>query len=369
MTKAFVITQPEEARTDYGIAFLEPSPLNDSVVREYTGGIRATFSFDSDTLEFKSFTFDNDNLDSEFQIFTREAAQIPPPVPLPPPMPYMLELLGQVDYDAPVFGTTYVLRQAYNVARGSVIRFRPETVVPIGRITETGTLDNAEHVFFTYSGDMFTRHVIDSVVQVPLIDDYLLSPENLPMKGTFKPSISVVASSPTNRSALAVLRVRLDERNEITLKGITPSLDLVIEETEEGIFSANTSIFNIPTAFGDWADENELFNPDPEDTNDSGFAYGILFALDLPATATSLPITTELTESKPVVQIDLPETGLLNPMSLEYSTTLTRHDWAPLPTEYYLDGADSLDLGKSGSPSFGFPPGEIGFVRFVSIVE
>lgn len=374
-TSTFIITEPDKAKTEYGIEFHDPSQIINEIdmgvstaVREYTGQIVASYRFDSNTLEFESFTFSNNNLDSEFQIYTREAPQSPPPVPLPPSQNYMLELFARVDYPAPVFGTTYVLSQANSIA-GQVIRFRPETIVPIGGITGSGSLDNSQHVLFTYTGDMFTRHVVDSSAQVPLTVNYLTSPQDLPMRGTFTPSISVVASFPTYRRALAVLSIELDEQIPFTLQGFAPSLDLALDETEVGSFSANTVIFTIPTAYGEWADENGLTDPAPEDTNDSGIAYGILFALDLPATATALPITTELTESGPIVRIDLPETGLLNQMSIDYSTSLTDGDWPPLPTDYYLGGADSLDLGKTGSPAFGFPPGEIGFVRFVTIVE
>ena len=56
-------------------------------------------------------------------------------------------------------------------------------------------------------------------------------------------------------------------------------------------------------------------------------------------------------------------------MSVEYTDDLSASDWPPLPTAYYLDGADSLDLGATGETTFSFPEGTEGFIRFVSVIE
>ncbi|MFC7335610.1 hypothetical protein ACFQY0_00355 [Haloferula chungangensis] len=364
----FVVTQ--SSLTTYGLAMPFPSTAADTAVNEYSGQVVATYTFDSETLEFSSFTFANDNPQSYFEIYTRPEVEIPPPVPLPPVQNYKLEILTYVNYPVPGFNyaLTYILREPLHTVGQNII-FRPQTLVPSGSITPSGALDNSEHVRYAYAGNLVTARAVTGIAQPPVPVNYAVRPEYLRMKGTYTPSISVVSSNLYYRSALAVLTVEMDESDPTTLPGSIPGLDLVINETEVGTFTANSYLFTIPTAYGQWSIDNDLSYPDPEDSNEAGIAYGILFALDLPASATALPITTEVLATGPAVQIALPDSGLMNPMSVEYSTTMEKESWSQLPAEYYLDGADSLDLGQTGAPRFGFPAGERGFLRFVTTIE
>jgi hypothetical protein len=385
----FYITQPEIAKTQYGMSLPTPETLGDREVmdiadRYYSGQVVANYSFDSETREFKSFTFASilaNSEVSEIQIFGQEPPQIPPPVPLPPQMPYKLQVASLVDYPLPTPGLTYVFSQSLadpndpfwrDHLEDYVILFRPETIVPVGQITPSGELDNSEHVFFTYWGTMITRHVVDSKPQVALTADWRPiptsnpGPSDLPMKGTFTPSISVIASRPTYRTMLALLTIELDERDPVTLRGAPEALSLEVEFTEVGTFSANTVLFNVPTAYGNWAIENGLSSPDPDDTNSAGIAYGILFAMDLPATTTTLPISVDNSGPEPLTRISLPAGGLLNPIYVEYSSDLKTSPWPKLPAANYVDGPDSLDSGATGSPRFRYPDGDLGFMRFAT---
>lgn len=364
-TDSFAIS--ETGTTTYGIAMPLPRQVGDTATNEYEGQVIATYTFDPDTLEFSSFTFANESTQSYFEVHTRPETQVPPPVPLPPVQNYQLQFLTTVDY--PVAGyngaVTYVVQEPLRTV-GQDLIFRPKTIVPVGSISPSGSLVNDEHVLYAYSGNKVTARAVATVPQPPVRVDYSLQPQNLRMRGTYTPVISVIASSVYSRTAVAVLGIKMDERDPVTLPGRVAGLDLVIDETEVGYFYANTAIFSFPTSYGQWANGNGLSQPQPEALNDAGIAYAILFALDLPASADSLPIVAATTPTGPVVTMTLPEGGLLNPMSVEYSESM--ETWSSLPGEYYLDGEDSLDLGKSGAPRFGFPGGARGFLRFGTTV-
>ncbi|MEP4078970.1 hypothetical protein [Haloferula sp.] len=322
--------------------------------RTYSGSFSTSFEYDTETRKIVGFKFNGG------EIFTTA---------------YGLLIQDFITYPSPTnTQSTTVTKAPYqNVAFG-VIQLSPETrennegEVEFGSVDSEGTLTNIDHKYLATQGIYYTSFVIRGVPQDTVIDNYTQG-VNLFYRGESTVELREVSNTIHDVSVRAYLTIELDESDISTLQGTSSANDIQIIETEEGSVFAQTGQFKIPTAYGEWADENDLFKPDPEDTNDSGFAYGILFALDLPADATALPISIDNTPGGPIATIILPESGLNSPMGVEYTTDLSIGDWPALPDMYYLDGTDSLDLGATGTPTFGFPAGDLGFIRFTTVLE
>ena len=357
--KALMIIK-QNAITTVGMGLPFPSSAGDETTRTYSGEFSASIKFDSKTFAVEGFKFNGVDTAGGGGIYvTPHALQFQDFVTYPPPTNTQSTIVTKVPYP--------------NAASGT-IRLSPETrengdgEVEFGEVDSEGKLRNFDHKFYADQGNYITTYAIRGVAQDTIIDNYFPG-VNLLYRGTSIVDIREVSSTIHERSVRAYLTIELDELQVTALQGNVSALNLDLVETEEGTIIANTGQFKIPTAYAEWATENGLNKPDPEDLNDSGLAYGILFALELPADATSLPISTENTGSGPVVKIILPASGLNNPMSVDYTTDLTAPNWPALEDAYYLDGADTLDLGMTGEPTFGFPDGEIGFIRFVTVIE
>lgn len=324
--------------------------IGDTAEVTYGGEFHATFTFDSDTLEVESFTFTG-----EGEMTTD---------------PYSLFFQGFIDYDLGGSTSTTVQRSP-QPSPLSQIKFVPETRNGVdGLVKADGTLDNSNYFLRAYSGGYAITWAIQGAAQNPTIVNYTeLNPSLLFLKGVSTPTIEEISSTVHERTLQATLTIELDESQIMTLSANLPRNNLDVFDTESGTITAKTGHIKLNTDYGDWADENGLDKPDPEDTNNAGLPYGMLYALDLPADATLLPIRTTNSPDLPVTTIDLPEGGLRNPLRVAYTTDLSLTLWPDLPDANYLDGTASLDSGATGSPRFTFPEGSFGFMRFTTSVE
>ncbi|MGB6223213.1 hypothetical protein [Haloferula sp.] len=350
---ALMIIQ-QNMTTEMEMNFFPSNTLPAETTRTYTGNFSCSFEFDTETLQIEGFKFNGGTI-----LISAYGLQCSDFITYPQPTNTQFTIVTKAPY--------------LNVANG-VIQLSPETrensegEVEFGDVDSEGQLTNSNYKYFASQGIYTTSFVIRGAAQDTLLINYNQG-VNLLYKGTSTVDIREVSSTIYEKSVRAYLTIELDEDVVTTLQGRVAANNIDIIETEKGTIVANTGQFKVPTAYGNWATENDLNKPDPDDVNEAGIAYGILFALDLPADATSLPISTENTDAGPVTKIVLPEGGLLSPMAIEYTTELDNEDWPLLPTTYYLDGPDSLNLGATGEPSFGFPDGERCFVRFVTDLD
>ncbi|MEM1083378.1 MAG: hypothetical protein AAGI48_04605 [Verrucomicrobiota bacterium] len=315
----------------------------------YGGDFQADFTFDRNTLEVERFEFTGQG-----EMTTD---------------PYGLFMIGFVDYPPSRSTTVERVPQPFVTSQ---TKFIPETRDGFeGLVNSDGTLDNLNYRVKAYSGGYSFTWAIQGNGQNPTIVTYNdINPSILPYRGVSTPSIEEVSSTVHELTLQAYLTIELDESEIVTLSGKPTFPDLDIVETEAGTVTGKTGQFKINTDYGDWSDENSpIVKLDPEDTNDAGISYGILYALDLPADTTSLPISIANTPAGPVTTIVLPEGGLRNPLGVEYTDDLSATDWPELPDANYVDGTDSLDLGATGDPDFTFPADTLGFMRFTTVVE
>lgn len=129
---------------------------------------------------------------------------------------------------------------------------------------------------------------------------------------------------------------------------------------EVGTLAASTN-FSLPTAFGQWAIDNELTLTSGQEKNNADYPYALLFALGLPSEASSLPITFD-TNGEPIAQLALPASGLGFSLQVQYSPDL-QTAFTPLSASY-LPGTNPIPKGTTGTVPITFPPLEKGFLRF-----
>jgi|GEM_PF-3972766 len=334
--------------TEVGLAAVSNGLVGDLTTRQFGGEFSAIFSFDRDSLAIESFRFNGG------EILTSG---------------YLLEFTGNITYDPP-FGQrfTYVLRQPNSIP--TTMRFSPRTrEAADGLLRPDGTLRNIDHFLHADYGSQITARTVAGSNQPPVLVNYTLSPANLPFKGTATPHLEETASTVHQRTLQVYLTIEYDEAEITTLPGNVQALNLDVLETETGTVTAKSFAFTIPTGYGQWSEDNGLGEVDPEARNLAGIPYAILYALDLPADAASLPIAVGTGSSGPVVTLTLPEGGLRNAMTAEYSRKLGPTRWSPLPDAHHVDGTDSLDRGATGEPGFTFPAGPTGFIRFTTTLE
>ena len=348
-TKFFTVQLSSVTDVSIGAVSSSSGIIGDMTDKIYSGDFRADFTFDRDTLEVESFKFTG----------VGEMATDP----------YGLGFIGFINYPPSRSTTVQRLPQP---TLASQIKFVPETRDGFeGLVNPDGTLDNLNYRIKAYSGGYSFTWAIKGSPQNPLLVNYSeFSPSFLLLKGVSTPTIEVISSTIYERTLRASLTIELDESEIVTLSGAgIASPDLDVFETEVGTVTGRTGRFKVITGYGDWSNENSPIPLHPEDTNDAGIAYGILYALDLPADTAALPISITNSPTGPVTTIILPEGGLRNPMSVEYSADLLHSKWSDLPDEDYVDGTASLDYGATGEPNFTFPDGLLGFMRFTTFIR
>lgn len=346
--KLVTFTVAPGTTSEVGLIRPIPSPQGtvDGVIdtRTYTGGFSANLVFDIDSLTPQNFTFNSGAIIGSG---------------------YDLQLLTNVIYAAP-----YGVKSTFYFQQAGQISYQPTTLLPPGIVNFDGSLLPYQQEVYASQGIIVTGRSVTGSQLNRITDDYINFPDTLPFPGSAKLTISQVSETRFSRTLNAKLVISINDSETIFLPvPLAPALNSSIIKTEVGTITSNSVNFTAPTAYGQWSTNNNLSNPEPETLNSFGIPYAILMALNLPVTASVLPITIEDTENGPIVTIALPEEGLENPLSIEYTTDLNDPDWDPLPTSYYLHGSNSLDYGKNGSPKFSLPSGDIGFIRFVSVIE
>lgn len=245
---------------------------------------------------------------------------------------------------------------------GSNWRETLSTPNPPGQIdSQTGLVTNSEH---RITIDQGTTTVSISVPSLNIFSsettNYAVTPLTSEPSGST--SISLVETNSTlfERSIQATLTSSINESEVQSIDGTNLSLTL----SENGSFTALED-FSIPTPYGQWALDNNLGEPQPDETNESGIPYGLLFAFDLTLDHSELPIEVIQTETGTKARLTLPNTGLASTVVPLYSPDLSS-DFQPLNTEFYDDGADALDAGKSTTTLISFPASSKGFLRFTT---
>lgn len=130
---------------------------------------------------------------------------------------------------------------------------------------------------------------------------------------------------------------------------------------ESGSLSA-IGTFTLPTAFGQWALDQNLSLTNGSEENAAGIPYSLLFALGLDPQASSLPLTIEA-GSPITAHLELPAEGLGFELGVEYSPDLET-DFEELDSVFLLDGSNSLKANQTGTARIAFPTNAQGYFRF-----
>ncbi len=132
---------------------------------------------------------------------------------------------------------------------------------------------------------------------------------------------------------------------------------------EEGTIVASAT-FTAPTAFGAWATDEGLSLSTGLESNSAGISYRLLYSLDLPATATSVPMTIELDgENNISVSIDVPSRGLTFPLVVVSNEGL-EGNFDPVPNSAYQSRLiKGLPAGRSRDARLIFPREDMRFFR------
>lgn len=315
----------------------------DETIASYSGTIQASIGFDPLTLEIFEFNYTGGYVE------VREATPLLQILPLmnyiapPSPRPFAISRFSSVSNSPFYLGfTPSVINPPAAVIPGS-----GEIVGALRWVTNAGF----ERIYNGTTATVMHQEVINPA-----------TPLTKPHRGTPSIALTQIGETTFNRTIRTTLTYTFDEEERY---GFFGSTDEVIV-TETGSWSA-TKNFTLPTEYGQWAQDQGLNNPDPEDANEAGIPYVFLYALDLPEDTDSLPIRVVNTGGQRKVEIVLPAGGLKRAMTVEYSSNLTNGSWFPL-TQFNYPGFDLtvLDVGATGSPRFTFPlPGRC-FMRFVT---
>ena len=341
--KFLTFTVAPNSSTQVGLERPYPDTESATATRGYSGSFTGTIGFDSDSLEPITFTFGSGAIiGSGFD----------------------LQLGAFVTY--PSYGSKFT----YYFQQGSGISYSPTTYPTPGIVDFDGSLNTIQNKLYASQGAIVTGRSVTGSQLNRITNDYINFPNFINFLGTPRVSIVQVAKNQFSYTLSAQLIITFDESTLISLPvAADPNLNTSIIKTEVGTVTSSSLNFTAPTPYGTWAIANGLVNPSPEATNKSGIPYGILYALNLSKTATTLPISIENTPSGPIVKIILPDDGLLNAMKAEYSPNLATTPWQDLPEANYIHGSYTLDKGLTGAPTFSFPAGDGGFIRFVTTIE
>ncbi|GHC61582.1 hypothetical protein [Roseibacillus persicicus] len=218
-----------------------------------------------------------------------------------------------------------------------------------------------------YSKEGHTQGTVTETVDFATGSSDLISGESLFPTGTGASSVgstqtgSNLFTKDFSASLFSIIQVPTQAPDaQIQAAGLPSNQQFKQRYLETGALSASTT-FSIPTAFGQWALDNGLDLTTGQEKNEAGFPYAVLFALGLPGSSTSLPITFDHSGG-PSALLTAPASGLGFPIQVLYSPDLET-DFTPLNSSY-LPGNNPISRGTSGSIAISFPTLETGFLRF-----
>ncbi len=146
------------------------------------------------------------------------------------------------------------------------------------------------------------------------------------------------------------------------VRGLPNGQTYVHAYKEEGTIVASAT-FTAPTAFGAWATNEGLNLSTGLESNSAGLSYRLLYSLDLPATATSVPMAIEPDgENNISVSINVPSRGLTLPLVVVTNEGLVGN-FNPVPNSTYQSSVKGLPVGRSTDARLIFPREEMRFFR------
>ncbi|MGE9269938.1 MAG: hypothetical protein ACQKBU_03980, partial [Verrucomicrobiales bacterium] len=290
----------------------------------YQGNIEARFAFDPETLFVSSFEYTGGYV---------QVAETDP----------ILNIVPSIQYTGSSALLSSITRTSSSSVSPYYLGYTPSS--PFGAsnvVAETGAIETSglrrlanqgfERIYNNRTGEVMREVYTDT------------SPGLLFHRGAA--SIHLVETETTTLSRKIEVTLAFDfaetDRHDIAL-----SPDEVIV-TETGSWSTRAQ-FSIPSDYADWAESVGSPNADPNTENAAGIPFGILYAMNLPLSAGSIP--TEFTNYFGVQQVRLilPTDGLRAEMAAEYSADLAAETWYPLDSQFYFDGPRSLEEGATGS--------------------
>ena len=187
-----------------------------------------------------------------------------------------------------------------------------------GSIVSGNELLNEEHeAIFDQGSFTIAVMVADTEPQSDVVD-FEENPETGPIGGTYHIAMEETSHNLYGRTFKVTLSQTINSSDTLAYE----DTNAVLTFTEVGSIPAVAS-FSHPTRYGAWLLKNGLGNSPPETLNPHGLAYGLLFALDLPAAAASVPLTIQKSDIGLTANLPFPENGLPVSVRIEQQSLLT----------------------------------------------
>ena len=313
----------------------------DSELITYYAKLEATLSFDSETLQPKGITFsDGLILSSDWSL--KSSADM-----------YFIEEKLTLLSDLGISSRN--------------IKQRLLTGLNQGMIDSSGYIIPAEHIIETFSGilSLYLQPAGDGnyyYESVPLLNEnFEINPSNDTFSGYGEISLVQISFNPMDRYVKTELLIEIDDVFEQQILGTNSSF--IFTESSRLTFSTN---FNFPSLYRLWAINNGIILENEIETNALGVPYALNYAFNKSPDSAGFATDLQFSEDNRLcVCLNLPKDGLLASLVAYYTDDLGSDLWEPLNLDYYVDGANSLDKGRTGLVRFEFPEGDQGFIKFV----
>jgi hypothetical protein len=306
----------------------------DSSSVDYTSRFDVRFRYDVSSQEFLDFTFlDGVILHSDLSMEVIDSK-------------IKYNALGQRLDTALTWGTSGLVQQI-------------ETIHENGTISTDGDLAKDAHQVDTVDGRLsisLSPEGYEPVIDATYFDQ---NPESELFTGDARLVIESVSASDALGATYKVVLTMAE--SESSVEDIEET-DATIKLSEESVIVASTEIF-VPSDFSQWAASSGVELHSPNQRNEAGMAYSLLYAFQQPVNSYNIPIELS-TDTSVALYLALPEDGVRGTILPYYSETLAPDSWQPLPAEYYIDGINSLNLGQSGRVGLEFPQADQCFIRF-----
>jgi hypothetical protein len=221
----------------------------------------------------------------------------------------------------------------------------------------TGVISNTGHRLVQDRGTVTTRYIVANTTVQEDIRNLVNEPDSSPLVGVTTVSTTVLS----NLHYKTLYRIDFAHTRDETRVQPAEVVSGTVSIREVGGFTASIEAWLPGSAFVTWSLTNRGQRPRSfiDRSEATGQPLVMLYAFAATDGPWAPPVFFDL-ESRQV-RLDLPDSGLLAPVRLEYSNSLVDGEWMPLSR---TNGATSVfNVGESGPVAMNLPDGGKGFVR------
>ena len=217
-----------------------------------------------------------------------------------------------------------------------------------------GFLHNPDHRITLNRGTMRTQYFLLGIPLANSTRDFASNPAETTINGTSTVQTSLLAGGPImDRFQVTFTHVADPSPEPITGGGVT------IQVSSDGGFTAVGEILVPSSGFHQWMMDSGHAAPETIEAPAGSLPGAVLYALGLPAGATTIPWTIDAENSQ--VIFHLPDSGTRAPVFLEFGTSLG--GWQVLGGD---SATPTLPTGSSGIQAIPFPPASAAFFRLAT---